>query len=81
MFRRQVNLRFALICQSDVYFDKELATSEPPASKEPGLGPFGPSSGDPYVTLGLGERAPTGRDGGEIVANRDLRCAAGVKKG
>ena len=72
---------FALICQCDVDFDKELATGEPPALKQPGLGPFDPSSGDPYVTLGLGERAPTGRDGGEIVADRDLRCAAGVKRG
>ena len=81
MFRRQVNLRFALICQSDVYFDKELATSEPPASKEPGLGPFGAGDGDPYVTLGLGEHAPTGGDCGEIAADRNLSRAAGVKRG
>jgi hypothetical protein len=78
--RRQVNLRFALIRQSDVYFDKELATGEPPALREPGLGPFGPGNGDPYVTLRLREQAPTGGDRGEIAAYRNLYCAAGVKR-
>ena len=73
-------MRFALICQGDVYFDEELAAGEPAASKEPGLGPFGPGDGDPYVTLRLGERSPTGGDGAEIVADRDLRYAAGVKR-
>ena len=76
--RRQVNLRFALIRQSDVYFDKELATGEPPALREPGLGPFGPGNGDPYVTLFLGERLPTFGDSAEVAADSDLGGTARI---
>src|ERR1039458_859003 len=81
MFWRQINLRLALICQSHVCFDEELAAGESAALKEPGFGTLGAGNSDPYVTLRLGERAPTGGDCGEIAANRNLRGTAGVKRG
>jgi len=48
--------------------------------KETGLGPLGPGDGNPYVALLLGERAPAGRDGAEIPADRDLGRGARVKR-
>ena len=79
VFRRKVNLRFALVRQWDVGFDEELAASQS-ARAQTGLGPFGPGDGDPYVTLLLGEGAPTGRDGAEVAADRDLSWGAWVER-
>ena len=79
VFQRKVNLRFALVRQWDVGFDEELATGKS-ARAQTGLGPFGPGDGDPYVTLLLGERAPTGGDRAEVAADRDLSRGAGVER-
>ena len=79
IFQRKVNLGFALIGQWNVGFDEELAASKS-ARAETRLGPFGPGDGDPYVALFLGERAPTGGDGAEVAADRDLRWRAGIKR-
>jgi hypothetical protein len=79
IFQRKVNLWFAVIGQWDVGFDEELATGKS-ARAQTGLGPFGPGDGDPYVTLLLGERAPTGGDSAEVAADRDLSRGAGVER-
>jgi hypothetical protein len=79
VFQRKVNLWFAVIGQWDVGFDEELAAGQS-ARAQTGLGPFGPGDGDPYVALFLGERAPTGRDGAEVAADRDLSWGAWVER-
>ena len=79
-FRRQVNLSLTLIDQGDVGFDEEVVPRHDAALVEPGLGFHGAGDGDPYVPLRLGERAPTGGDGGEGPANRGLRRGAWVKR-
>ena len=79
VFQGKVNLGFALIGQWNVGFDEELAASKS-ARAETRLGPFGPGDSDPYVTLLLGERAPTGGDGSEVAADSDLSRGAGVER-
>ena len=79
IFQRKVNLGFALIGQWNVGFDEELAASKSTRA-ETRLGPFGPGDGDPYNALLLGKRAPTGGDGAESPADRDLGGGAGVER-
>ena len=79
-FRRQVNLRFALIDQGNVGLNEEVEPREDTALAEPGLGFHGAGDGDPYVALLLGERAPTGGDGAEMPTDSDLRGGARVER-
>ena len=66
--------------QGHVGLYEELAASEPATLGKPGLGPFGPSDGDPRVTLRLAERSPAFGDRGENSADRTLRRAAGIER-
>ena len=79
-FRRQVNLRFALIDQGDVRFDKEIEAGELTALQETRLGLHRLGDSDPDVALRLGERAPTFGDRAKTAADSDLTRRSGVKR-
>ena len=77
--RWQVNLSLAPIDQGDVHFHKEVEPGKS-AAAQPGLGPYVPGDGGPYVALLLGERTPTGGDRSEDSADTGLSGGAGVKR-
>jgi hypothetical protein len=80
VFQGQVKLSDAAIGPGDVDLDKEVEAGEPASLAETELGPFGPGDCDPNVALFLGERAPTGGDGAEVLADSDLGRGAGVER-
>ena len=83
--RRQVNLSQAPIRQGDVDLHKEEEARQRAALPEPDLGPLGLGDRAPNNALLLGESAPTGGDGAESPADRDLgggvRGLNGMKAG
>jgi hypothetical protein len=72
-------LSHAPIGQGDVDLYEEKEAGEGAALKKAGLGLFGLGDFTPDDALLLGQLPPTGGDGAEIAADRELSGGAGVK--